>query len=262
MIQKLILWPTVAMLSLLSAMAQNVKRQTDKHVINQQERMVFKQWDRKKFTPTKGFLGLNYQYWLTWAWHPNYPKTDLRPLSGSGPQTQRMALVMAMQQTDKAYKLHADTLRNTALTEATNYSGLLTATDPLWVLYYRKEFRELLETQGGNLLEGIPAKEQTYLRDRGVLDWYVQERAELKERLETARRTTLDRGSRILTYHRMLDEYRTLESSWDAKKRNAARFIALRENADAIRDSNRNAIAQGSNRTDIQIANEVLSKAY
>lgn len=262
MILKLILWPTVVMLSLFSAVAQNVKRQTDKHIVHQQERMVHKQWDRKKFTPTSGFLGLNYQYYLTWAWHPNYPKRDLRPLSGTGPQTQRMAMVLAMQNTDKAYKLHADTLRNTAITEATNYSGMLTATDPLWILYYRKEFSELLETQGDNLLQGIPAKEQAYLRNRGLLDWYVQERGELKERLESARNTTLDRGSRILAYHRMLDEYRTLRSSWDAKKRNAARFIALQENANAIRDNDRNSIANGDSRTDIQIANDVLRKAY
>lgn len=262
MILKLILWPTVAMLSLFSAMAQNVKRQTDTHIVHQQERMVHKQWDRKKFTPTSGFLGLNYQYWLTWAWHPNYPKRDLRPLSATGPQTQRMALVLAMQQTDKSYKLHADTLRNTALTEATNYSGLLSGTDPLWILYYRKEFSELLEAEGDNLLEGMPAKEQAYLRNRGLLDWYTQERAELKERLEAARSTTLDRGSRILAYHRMLDEYRSLRSSWDAKKRYAAKFIALQENSQNIKDANRNAIATGNSRTDIQIANDVLSKAH
>ena len=38
----------------------------DIHIANQQERMVFKQWDKSKFTPSKGFLGLNPLYWLTW----------------------------------------------------------------------------------------------------------------------------------------------------------------------------------------------------
>jgi hypothetical protein len=31
----------------------------DKSIRYQQERMVFKQWDQNKFTPTSGFLGLN-----------------------------------------------------------------------------------------------------------------------------------------------------------------------------------------------------------
>lgn len=36
-----------------SAGAQRIIR--DQSIVNQQERMVFKQWDRKKFTPTSGF---------------------------------------------------------------------------------------------------------------------------------------------------------------------------------------------------------------
>lgn len=31
----------------------------DKAMRYQQERMVYKQWDKKKFEPTSGFLGLN-----------------------------------------------------------------------------------------------------------------------------------------------------------------------------------------------------------
>src|SRR5690606_11459700 len=109
----LILWPVIALFSLMQAVAQTAKYQTDKHIVHQQERMVFKQWDRKKFTPTKGFLGLNYQYWLTWAWHPNYPKTDLRPLSAAGRQTQRLLLVAAMKNSQHASKGRAETVRNT-----------------------------------------------------------------------------------------------------------------------------------------------------
>lgn len=259
---KLIIWPALAIVSMLSANAQNVKRQTDKHIVHQQERMVHKQWDRNKFTPKKGFLGLNYQYWLTWGLHPRYPRKDLRPLSTGGPQTLRMALVLAMQQTDKNYRIQADTLRNTAVTEAANYSGAVTSADPLWVIYYRREFSGLIDGPDGGILEGTPRNVADYLRERGVLEWYTLERAELKERLETARSTTLDRGSRILAYHRMLAEYRSLESSWNAKKRNAAGFIALKEGADAIHASGRGAVVDRDGRTDIQIAEDVLTKAY
>src|ERR1700755_201197 len=108
----------------------------DKSFRYQEQRMVFQQWDQNKFTPTSGFLGLNPYYWLTWGWfYPNYHKTDLRPLSATGPQTQRLALVAAMNSTDGRYKLQSDTVRNTALSQISSQSGLVSGADPLWFLY-------------------------------------------------------------------------------------------------------------------------------
>src|ERR1700744_6023140 len=117
----------------------------DKSLRYQEQRMVYQQWDQNKFTPTSGFLGLNPYYWLTWGWfYPDYHNTDLRPLSAAGPQTQRLALVSAMNTTDGNYKLQSDTVRNTALSEIANQSGALSGADPLWLLYYSKEFQPVL----------------------------------------------------------------------------------------------------------------------
>src|ERR1700744_3422015 len=92
----------------------------------QEQRMVFQQWDQNKFKPGSGFLGLNPYYWLVWGWpYPNYHKTDLRPLSATGPQTQPLALVAAMNNTDGKYKLQSDTVRNTALSQIYSQSGLV-----------------------------------------------------------------------------------------------------------------------------------------
>src|SRR3546814_9652588 len=110
----------------------------DKHIVHQQERMVYKWLDRDKFTPKKGFLGLNPAYWLTWDWHPDYPDKDRRPLGPSGMQTHRLALVLAMQQATRYYKLHTDTLARVARSEMVHYSALTSGADPLWLLYYRK----------------------------------------------------------------------------------------------------------------------------
>src|SRR5690606_4436529 len=115
----------LALLPLEESSAQTIKYQTDQHIINQQQRMVFKQWDKRKFTPTKGFLGLNPNYWITWGLHPNYPKTDHRPLSTAGPQTQRLLLVAAMKNTEVAYSKRTDTLKNLALSETAGYLGAL-----------------------------------------------------------------------------------------------------------------------------------------
>lgn len=127
----------------------------DKAMRYQQERMVFKQWDKNKFEPGSGFLGLNPYYWLTWGLHPNYPDTDRRPLSGSGPQTQRLAMVGVMNSTSSAYRLESDTLRNTALLEINNQSGAVSAADPLWILYYSKELRPALEYSDAAILSPL-----------------------------------------------------------------------------------------------------------
>src|ERR1700759_5156321 len=97
-----------------STFAQSVIK--DQAVDNQEQRMVFQQWDQNKFYPKAGFLSLNPYYWLVWGlFNPNYHKTDIRPLGPNGPQTQRLALVGVQNTEDNKYKLHADTVRNTAL---------------------------------------------------------------------------------------------------------------------------------------------------
>ena len=234
----------------------------DQSVIYQQERMVFKQWNQSDFTPTHGFLYLNPLYWLTWAWYPDYHKTDLRPLGPSGPQTQRLALAAAMQNTDNAYKLQADTLRNTAVSEAVNYSGLLSDADPLWLLYYSKEFKNLLNQQDSQVLSDVSAKVQNYLVSSGTYAWYLNESHSLAERLNTARTTTLDRGSRILTYYRLLAEYRKLGAAWETKKQQAGLFLALSERANHLKSPASSTVSiPAGYRTDQQIADQILSNS-
>lgn len=238
--------------------AQTVKYQTDKHIVNQQERMVHKQWDRKKFTPTKGFLSLNYQYWLTWGLHPNYPKTDLRPLSAAGPQTQRLLLVAAMKNTEEAYKKHADTLRNTAMAEMAGYAGAVSLTDPLWQLYYRNEFQPLIEQS--DPLQGSSSEVQNYLTRTGVLEWYTEETKALAERLNLARTTNMERGSRIMSYHSMLQEYRQLLATWEAKKQRAVLYLKLSKVNAQVKEPTEPIVSQPG-RTDRQIVDDILRKS-
>ena len=231
----------------------------DQSVIYQQERMVYKQWDQNDFTPTHGFLYTNPLYWMTWAWFPNYHKTDLRPLAPAGPQSQRLALVAAMQNTDNAYKLQADTLRNTALSEGINYSGLLSGTDPLWSLYYSKGFKPLLNQQDGQVMNGVSVTVQKYLLSSGTCQWYLDESHSLIQRLQAARSMTLDRGARILAYHRMLAEYRKLSASWETKKQQAALFLALNDRARQLKPGSGTSLSVSpAYRNDQQIADDIL----
>jgi hypothetical protein len=131
--------------------------------------MVYLQWDKNKFEPKAGFLSLNPYYWLTWGlFHPSYHKKDLRPLSASGPQTQRLALVGAMNTTDNKYKLQSDTVRNTALSEIANQSGLISGLDPLWRLYYSKELAPVLDHSDDELLAPLSQPVRTAVISGGV----------------------------------------------------------------------------------------------
>lgn len=230
----------------------------DEAVRYQQERMVFKQWDQNKFKPGSGFLGLSPYYWLTWGLMPGYKKKDLRPLGPSGPQTQRLALVGTMNGTDNSYKLHADTLRNSALSEAAYQEGLLSATDPLWNLYYSKELRLVEEHPNPGMLGKLSPVIRRQVISEGMFDWYKRELDMLKERLDAARSTDMDRGSRIMAYHRLLLAYRALAATWATRTATAAMNLKLTDGrARAV--SGKVTIDAWTPQSDIRIANKVLA---
>lgn len=235
------------------------KQIRDESLTNQQERMVFKQWDRGKFTPNSGFLGLNPYYWLTWGLHPNYPKTDLRPLALLGPQTLRLSAVGGMQRTDKNYELESDTLRQTALAQFAGISGMLSDTDPLWVIYYSQQFKNLLDFDRERMLSALPLVIREKLLARGSVDWYTGELGILAERLDAARAVTLDRGARIMSYHRLLFEYKKLQAFWADKvieTRREAKRSKIRSN---LKDQEIK-IESWTPDSDVSIAKEILRK--
>ena len=238
-----------------TSMAQ--KSIKDQSVVYQQERMVFKQWDRNKFTPTSGWLGINPYYWATWAWHTSYPKSDKRPLGPEGPQTQRIGLVGGMSEIDESYKQHSDTLRNTAVLEIANQEGLVSAADPLWVLYYSKELRPVLENTPVSILSGLPIKVKLNVLEGGLYEWYKKELNMLKERIDGARTADMDRGSRILAYHRLLIEYRNLYGTWSSRIAAAGRTIELTKQQKRVK-TNQVTLDGWTPEMDVRIANDVV----
>ncbi|QEM07231.1 hypothetical protein DIU31_028410 [Mucilaginibacter rubeus] len=236
--------------------AQSVVK--DQSIRYQQERMVFLQWDQKKFTPTPGFLHLNPYYWLTWGlFHPDYHKNDLRPLCATGPQTQRLALVAAMNATDNKYKLQSDTLRNTELSEVANQSGTITDFDPLWQLYYGKKLKPVLNYNSASILSGLSPQVSAKLVSEGLYNWYINELDMLKERVSAAHSTTMDRGARIMAYHRYLMEYRQLAAVWTTRTSSAQATINMTAQQQRLK-SNLVGVPDWTPQSDIQIANKVL----
>lgn len=250
----MILMPLLA----LRALAQ--REVNDEAVRYQEQRMVYLQWDQDKFKPTPGFLSLNPYYWLTWGlFDPNYHKTDLRPLSATGPQTQRIALVATMNNTDNGYKQTSDTVRNTALTSIAEQSGLLSDADPLWLLYYNSELSPVLNYSDAAILAPLPANVRTAVVSEGLLTWYENELAMLKERINAARSTDMDRGSRIMAYYRYLKEYKVLAATWATRVATASKNIAMVKQQTAAKTTP--VISTGwTPQTDVQLAQKVLAE--
>jgi len=221
--------------------------------------MVFQQWDQNKFTPKAGFLSLNPYYWLTWGlFYPNYHKTDLRPLSATGPQTQRLALVATMSNTDGKYKLQSDTLRNSALSQIANESGAVTDFDPMWLLYYKKQFTPLLNYSYASIVASVPPNTLSQLITDGLIDWYNNELGRLKQRVQGAHTTDMDRGARIIAYFRLLKEYQRLNAVWNIRMASVAQTIKMTSLQKQLQ-SHQTDVPDWTPNTDVLIAQKVLS---
>jgi hypothetical protein len=254
--KRLLFLITICMVFVARAHAQ--EEINDKSFRYQEQRMVFQQWDQNKFTPTSGFLGLNPYYWLTWGWfYPNYHKTDLRPLSATGPQTQRLALVGTMNSIDNSYKLQSDTIRNTALSQIANQSGAITEADPLWFLYYSDEFKPVLNYSMASILAGLSPQVSAKLISEGTYTWYTNELSRLKQRIQGAHTTDMDRGARIMAYFRLLQEYKKIAGVWAIRTSSAQSTLNMA--AQQVKLQNGQVTITGwTPHTDVVIANKVL----
>lgn len=203
----------------------------DRAIVAQQERMVFKEWNRDQFFPKPyRLLGIptNPLWYSTWALHPNYRDLDRRPLSPRGEQTQRLGLAAAMQISSNYYKQQSDTVRNLALTEMARISGALSATDPLYQLYYKKELMPL-EDPTSSAFQGAAPEIVAYMTAHGAYQWYLNNMNSLSERYEFAKSLDMERGQRILMYHRIMLEMREVLKKWQYRLDMSSNMLAFRK---------------------------------
>src|SRR6202012_4164312 len=105
---------------------------------------------------------------------------------------------------DSKYKINSDTVRNTALSEIANQSGLLSDADPLWLLYYNQQFQPLLNYSAVSILGPLTPQVSAKLVSEGMYSWYTNELNRLKQRIQGAHTSDMDRGARIIAYYRLL----------------------------------------------------------
>jgi len=231
------------------AFPQYVKRIEDPHIRAQQNRMVFKNWGNFMPHPKSEWWSfgknVNVHHTLTWGWlAPRQNKRykdgpDIRPLGPTGEQTQRMALNTAMLDQSNTFKKHAEELGKTALSELANHTGgMVSELDPLWMLYYKRVLRDVKDYDLSVFTEGLTPKQKAYMDETGLVEWLDEEMARLSERLNAAFSTTMDRGARILNYHRIFLEYEKLLNQWQNHAAMAETLLILRERAVENRSGN------------------------
>jgi hypothetical protein len=94
----------------------------------------------------------------------------------------------------------------------------------------------------------------------GLYSWYTNALSMLKQRLNGARTTDQDRGSRIMAYYRMLKEYQTLSSVWAIRISAAQSTLNMAKTQLQLHQSSV-PISNWTPNTDVQIANKVLQNA-
>ncbi len=206
----------------------------DPNVKAQQDRMVATSWGNW-LPEAKYFLGIqiNPHYTLTWgvlapSANRKYKKgSDIRPLSANGEQTQRMALNAQLLNTSNKYKIIADSVGKTATAEIAYNTGIVSSTDPLWLIYYKSELKGVTGYSLAETKADLSVAELASLQKNGALEWYDSEMSRLKERLEAACYTDMERSSRIMAYHRVLVEYRDVSEKWDNSIEASDNFISF-----------------------------------
>lgn len=245
-----------------------IKKIKDPHIRAQQDRMVVTKWGDFLPRPRNIFgVNVNYHYTMTWSWgapaqNRRYRSgADIRPLAPAGQQTQRMSLNTVLLSTSNRYREHSDSLARTALSELYHHSGLFSGVDPLWQLYYKKELHGVTEHSLHNATYGLEPREQAYLAETGITDWFNGEMERLKERLAGAFNSDMDRGTRVLSYHRILLQYRKIRNLWESHTNWAGTLMELRELSRAGKSDSPMEFAVRHSQSDVLLMRRIIEDA-
>jgi len=237
--------------------------------------MVYKEWGDWRpeaewvWTPF-GRAQINPNHWVAWGnlapprnrRYKNGP--DIRPLGPTGLQNQRYASLLLQEEEAKEIGEHVKSVRNEALREFQHVSGLLSRTDPLYLLYYRQMLEDLMyfDTRSANPrdwgFDNAPAWERA--QRYGMLKNAAKKIEELQDRYDLALSADMPRGKRILMYHDILREWRRQERYMDHLNQQGKYQIKAEARLERIREMKRNGKITRERRDAEIFADVVLGK--
>lgn len=207
-------------LSVFSLSAFSQVKVNDEALQAHNRRMVYMKWGDFKPDP-KYVLGVqvSLDYAEAWGWlapkrNKEYREgADLRPLSLTGEQTMRYALALQDLKNAEMIEEKSKILGDEALQEIAYFDKTVARADPIYKLYFKEVFKPLLNFNKINPFYPliIQPSVMKILITTGIRDKYIEEMDILKDRLNIANESDMERGQRLILYHQILDDFRSVE---------------------------------------------------
>lgn len=257
---------------LISSYCFGQKAIKDEAVHAQERRQVYQKWGDWR-PKAKHILGVqvNPLHTLVWGWAA--PSTnrkyksgrDIRPLAPTGKQNLRLAALSQQKAiTDKILE-DANEIGKMAEKEILYYTNTTAKLDPLYLIYFQKTLKPVTEFQQSNLFsECGRADIYNFLKETGVINSHTLQMNILKDRLSGLFSTNIERGQRIIMYHRILADYRSEKNTWDRHISSTRTFLDMKAK-NAYKDPtlpNKNDPFNGTQENrDRQIASQIIEEA-
>jgi hypothetical protein len=191
-------------------MSQTVKPVQDKANNGQLKRMVFNQWNDWQPRPNTNWLGLpqdpiGWAYWRV-LHHAYWKGEDKRPWKTGGQFQQNYLSLIAQKELDAKMVDTTNKMMETNLATALSMSGGVA--DLPYQLYFEDKFSDLFEDVT-NYYEALQSK---YPRSFNLMmnspngKRYIEFIEVEKNRIETIHGLFVDRGSRMISYFKILNE--------------------------------------------------------
>lgn len=255
---KLILINIVVLLWPYFLLSQTVTPVQDKANNGQLKRMVFKQWNDWQPTPNTNWLGLpkNPIGWAYWRvlHHAYWSGEDKRPWKTGGQFQQNYLSLLAQKDLDEKMVDTTNAMMETNLATALSMSGGIA--DLPYHLYFEEKFAGLFQDVT-NYYEALQTKYPAsfnLMMDSPNGKKYIEFLNVEKERIETIHGLFVDRGSRMISYFKILGE---LQPACEEIK-NYIRSYMLLAALPAPQKIQKSAKPYISDSTDAQIVRELL----
>lgn len=251
------------------------KKVSDGALHAQQRRMVYLKWGDWQ-PKAKYFLGVqtNPRHEMVWGWtapmyggntskNKKYKKTDIRPLSPQGKQTLRYASLYQQQQLISSMKKESDKIGDLAMQEIAYNSAVLSKTDPLYLLYFKKTLKPIYNFSDADIMKEVKNVEvYKFLNETGLIEEHRKEMLTLKDRYNIAVNSDMERGQRIIFYHKILEDYRSEQYKFLHHVSTTSMYLKYKDKHPDYKASIINPKAFGNwvNR-DEQIALEIIAKS-
>lgn len=209
-------------------LAQTVTTVQDKANNGQLKRMVFKQWNDWQPTPNTNWLGLpkNPIGWAYWRvlHHAYWKGEDKRPWKTGGQFQQNYLSLLAQKNLDRKMVDTTNTMMETNLATALSMSGGMA--DLPYQLYFENKFAGLFQDVT-NYYEALQTKypasfNQMMNSPNGKR--YIEFLEVEKDRIETIHGLFVDRGSRMVSYFKILN---TLQPACEGIKNYIRSYMLL-----------------------------------